>query len=108
MIRDCPKPRQGKQRGRGRGRGQQRSHSHKANVSETSAQNNSDVLPVPDLKQNLYSVKSATDRGMIIQFGHTRAWVKNKIGQTHAMGTRVGELYYLDLDSSYHRANLAS
>ena len=187
MIRDCPKPRQGKQRGRGRGRGQQRSHSHKANVSETSAQNDSeeygfstgdnpdlvqewlmdsgatrhmtpdkavfktytpldkpekvmiadgrsvdaiakgnipitvrvnrrvtrtailyDVLHVPDLKQNLFSVKSATDRGMIIQFGHTRAWVKNKIGQTHAMGTRVGKLYYLDLDSSYHRANLAS
>jgi len=67
-----------------------------------------DVLYVPDLKQNLFSVKSTTDKGMIVQFGHTRCWVKNKRGQVCAMGTLVDKLYYLDLESSDHSANVAS
>lgn len=67
-----------------------------------------DVLHVPDLKQNLFSVKSATSRDLIIQFGHTRCWIKNKRSQIHAMGTLVNKLYYLDLVDSDHRACKAS
>lgn len=63
------------------------------------------VLHVPDLKQNLFSVHSAATRGMIIHFGHSRCWIKNKANQVHAMGTLVGKLYYLDLESSVHKAN---
>lgn len=65
-----------------------------------------DVLHVPLLKQNLFSVKSTTSKGMMIQFGHSRCWIKDRSNRVHAMGTLVGKLYYLDLKSSVHRANL--
>lgn len=65
-----------------------------------------DVLHVPALKQNLFSVKSATSKGMVVQFGHSRCWIKDRSSMVHAMGTLVGKLYYIDLESSVHRANL--
>lgn len=66
-----------------------------------------DVLHVPALKQNLFSVKSTTSKGMVIQFGHSRCWIRDRSSRVHAMGTLVGKLYYLDLESSVHNANLA-
>ena len=66
-----------------------------------------DVLHVPDLKTNLFSVRSATEKGVIVQFGHTRCWLKNSKGMIRAMGTLVDKLYYLDLESSDHTASTA-
>ena len=48
------------------------------------------VLHVPGLKQNLFSVRSAPGRAMVVQFSH------------------CGKLYYLDLESSNHEVNLVA
>ena len=66
------------------------------------------VLHVPALKQNLFSVRSAAGRGMVVQFGHSRCWIRGKANQVHAMGTLIGKLYYLDLESSNHKINLVA
>ena len=63
-----------------------------------------DVLHVPNLNSNLFSVKAATQGGFVIQFGHTRRWLKDKYGIVHAMGTIKNKLYYLDLADSVHQA----
>lgn len=65
-----------------------------------------DVLYVPDLSSNLFSVRAVTSRNMTVQFGHSRCWVRNKCNQLCARGTLVDKLYYLDLESSDH-ANAA-
>lgn len=58
-----------------------------------------EVLHVPQLATNLFSVRSATERGRIIQFGHTRCWIKDKRGKVKAMGTLRDKLFHLDCDS---------
>ena len=63
-----------------------------------------DVLHVPNLNANLFSVKAATQRGFVVQFGHTRCWLKDKYGIVHAMGTIKNKLYYLDMANSEHLA----
>ena len=63
-----------------------------------------DVLHVPNLNANLFSVKAATQRGFVVQFGHTRCWLKDKYGIVHAMGTIKNKLYYLDMAISEHLA----
>lgn len=63
-----------------------------------------DVLHVPNLNANLFSVKAATQRGFVIQFGHTRCWLKDKYGIVHAMGTSQNKLYYLDIANREHLA----
>jgi hypothetical protein len=66
------------------------------------------VLHVPDLKVNLFSVKSAAEKNIIVQFGHSRCWLKNKHGKVRAMGTLINKLYYLDIDSDVgHTASVA-
>ena len=66
-----------------------------------------DVLHVPDLKANLFSVRSAAERDTMVQFGHTRCWLKNKHGKVKAMGTLVDKLYYLDTEAPNHNASVA-
>ena len=41
-----------------------------------------DVLHVPAMKVNLFSVRSAAMKNVISKFGHTRCWLKNKRGQS--------------------------
>ena len=67
-----------------------------------------DVLHVPDLKVNLFSVRSAAERGFVVQFGHTRCWVKDNQRKVHATGTLHGKLYYLDTAGDSHVAAVAS
>jgi len=68
-----------------------------------------DVLHVPGLKANLFSVRSAAEKNLIIQFEHSRCWLKNKSGKLHATGTHCNKLYYLDtMYLNYHIASSAS
>ena len=67
-----------------------------------------DVLYVPAMKVNLFSVRSAAEKNLIIQFGHTRCWFKNKLGKLRATGTLIDKLYYLDIVSGDHCASVAS
>ena len=66
-----------------------------------------DVLHVPEMKANLFSVRAAAMKGVIVQFGHTKCWLKNKQGKLRATGTVHNKLYYLDTDSVHHQINVA-
>ena len=59
-----------------------------------------DVLYVPDLACNLFSVRSTADNGKIIQFRHTRCWIKDSNGIVRATGTIRDKLYELDCEST--------
>jgi len=68
-----------------------------------------DILHVPGLKVNLFSVRSAAEKNLIIKFGHSRCWLKNKSGKLLATGTLCNKLYYLDtMYLNYHIASPAS
>jgi len=58
-----------------------------------------DVLYVPKLTCNLFSVRTAADKGNIIQFGHTRCWIWDKNRKLRGMGSLVDKLYQLDCES---------
>lgn len=45
-----------------------------------------DVLYVPKLACNLFSVRSVTQNGYIVQFGHTCCWIKDSAGKLIAKG----------------------
>lgn len=63
------------------------------------------VLHIPELNGNIFSVKAVTQRGYIVQFGHSRCWVKNS--RRTAVCIRndgVNKLYHLDIQSSDHTA----
>lgn len=62
------------------------------------------VLHIPELNGNLFSVKAVTQRGYIVQFGHSRCWVKNSRRMVCALGTMVNKLYHLDIQSIDHTA----
>ena len=57
------------------------------------------VLYVPDLAANLFSVRSAASRQLVMQFGHSRCWIKDARGTVRGMGTlRNDGLYYVDCE----------
>lgn len=66
------------------------------------------VLHIPELSGNLFSVKAATQNGYVIQFGHSRCWVKNRRKMVCASGTMRDKLYYLDVRTDDHSARCAS
>ena len=59
-----------------------------------------DVLHVPGLACNLFSVRCAAENGKIVQFGHTRCWLKDSNGVVRATGTIRNKLYELDCEST--------
>ena len=68
-----------------------------------------DVLHVPDLAANLFLVSAAANKGTIVQFGHTRCWLKDSNGHVRAMGTLEKMLYYLDCEPIvYHSSSVAA
>lgn len=67
-----------------------------------------DVLHIPNLNGNLFSVKAVAQRGYVVQFGHTRCWIKNKQKKVCALGTLHDKLYYLDVESYDHSASTAT
>ena len=56
-----------------------------------------DVLYVPELTNNLFSVHAATSKGKIVQFGD--CCIKNKRGKVIATGSPYGKLYLLDCET---------
>jgi hypothetical protein len=57
-----------------------------------------EVLYVPKLACNLFSVKAAAQRGNMINFGHTRCWINGPNGDLCGRGTVKGKLYHLDCE----------
>jgi len=56
----------------------------------------SSVLYVPQLSCNLFSVRAATLKGNVIQFGHSRCWIRDSNGQLVGKGRLVDKMYQLD------------
>ena len=56
------------------------------------------VLYVPKLACNLFSVRAAAVKGNIVQFGHSRCWIRDGNGKLHGMGSLVDKLYQLDCE----------
>ena len=58
------------------------------------------VMYVPKLACNLFSVRAAATKGNTVKFGETRCWIRSKYGTLMGMGTLVNKLYYLDCSCS--------
>jgi len=58
-----------------------------------------DVLYVPKLRCNLFSVRAAAGKGNMLQFGHTRCWIWDKNRKLRGMGSLVDKLYQLDCEA---------
>ena len=56
------------------------------------------VLYIPKLAANLFSVRAVTERGYIVQFGHTRCWINDVNKRVRAMGTLYNRLFMLDCE----------
>ena len=57
-----------------------------------------DVLYVPKLTCNLFSVRAAAQKGNFIKFGHSKCWIRNQKGKLCGMGSLVDKLYQLDCE----------
>ena len=56
----------------------------------------SDVLYVPKLTTNLFSVHDATAQGNMVSFKHESCHIQNKKGKVIGNGSPLGKLYKLD------------
>ena len=54
-----------------------------------------DVLHVPKLACNLFSVRAAAKRGNTIKFCQSRCWIRGPKGTLEGMGSLAGKLYHL-------------
>ena len=69
-----------------------------------------DVLYVPKLTSNLFSVNAVTLKGNVISFGHKYCWIRNKIRKLIGTGSPMGKLYMLNcevLNSPADKATVA-
>lgn len=55
-----------------------------------------DVLYVPKLTCNLFSVRAAVSEGNAIEFGPQKCCIRDEYGKLHGMGSLVDKLYQLD------------
>eukprot|EP00795_Rhopilema_esculentum_P017528 gene17528-biopygen6440 len=66
------------------------------------------VLYVPKLACNLFSVRAVTQKGLIVQFGHTCCWIKDSDGKAVGKGRLVKRVYVLscetDITAAYHQS----
>ena len=53
------------------------------------------VLYVPKLACNLFSVRAASSKGNIVKFGATKCWIRSRSGSLQGIGALVGKLYQL-------------
>jgi len=63
-----------------------------------------DVLLVPDLAYNLFSVTSASKRGKVTTFSKLKCEIRDAKSNLLAVGYREGSLYYLDYADEVHQA----
>ena len=65
------------------------------------------VLFVPKLACNLISVRAVTQKGLIVQFGHTCCWINDSDGKALGKGRLVKRMYVLSCDTNttaaYHQ-----
>lgn len=66
-----------------------------------------DVLYVPKLVCNLFSVRAATDMGNNVKFGRSECWITDKDGNLKGKGLLINRLYELDCCISMDCASLA-
>ena len=62
------------------------------------------VLHVPQMACNLFSVRAAASKGNLIKFGHSRCWIRDSSGKLCGMGTMVNKLYQLDCEAIQSKA----
>ena len=68
-----------------------------------------DVLYVPRLACNLFSVRAAAAKGNTVKFGHEKCWIRDGDGKLKGKGTVAGKLYRLDCEpNTVERASVAS
>ena len=60
-----------------------------------------DVLYVPKLAGNLFSVRAAAQKELVLSFGHKYCWIRNKKRQLVGIGTTKGKLYRLSCEVCY-------
>ncbi len=60
-----------------------------------------DVLYVPKLACNLFSVRAATKKGNQVKFGQRSCWIRNSSGYLFGVGALVGKLYQLDCEACW-------
>ena len=53
------------------------------------------VLHVPKLSCNLFSVRAAAKRGNAVKFGQSQCWIRGPKGTLNGMGYLEGKLYHL-------------
>jgi len=58
-----------------------------------------EVKYVPELQENLISVATLTEKGCVITFKKTKAFINNKYGKLIGTATRKGGFYILDIDN---------
>ena len=63
-----------------------------------------DVLLVPDLAYNLFSVTSASKKGKVTTFSKLKCEIRDAKSNLLAVGCREGSLYYLNYDDVVHQA----
>ena len=56
------------------------------------------VLYVPKLACNLFSVRAAAAKGNIIKFGHSKCWIRDRNGKLRGMGSLVDKTYQLNCE----------
>ena len=67
------------------------------------------VLYVPKLACNLFSVRAATGKGNVVQFGHSRCWIRDDNGKLRGIGSLVDKLYQLNCEPVFkENASVAS
>ena len=57
------------------------------------------VLYVPDLKCNLFSIRAAVANGNVVKFGGDKCWLRDANGVLRGMGALVDKMYQLNCES---------
>lgn len=57
-----------------------------------------DVLYVPKLASNLFSICSAALKGNVVSFGHKNCWIRNQKRKLIGIGSPLGKLYKLNCE----------
>ena len=66
-----------------------------------------EVLHVPDLSYNLFSVSKAVEAGKMVEFNETSCQILDTNGKPITNAMRVGNLYYLNCLTERQQANAA-
>jgi len=66
-----------------------------------------DVLHTPELRSNLISVSKLESKGIYITFGSGKACIRTPEGRTIDLGTRLGQLYVVDVSKPVTHALVA-